>query len=121
MEGTVQISVSSRDEKVSAALRAAAEDKIGRLSRFVDGMDRADIHFFEEHNPRIADRQVCEVTMEGHGHTVRCKVAAPDAFAAVDRASAKLEHQLHKLKTKLERRTHGAVRGGERRSGRGSR
>ncbi len=117
----MQIRVSSRDGKVSAAIRAAADEKIGRLSRFVEGMDSADVHFFEEHNPRIADRQVCEVTMVGHGHTVRCKVAAPDALAAVDRASAKLEHQLHKLKTKLERRTHGAARGGARRSRRGSR
>jgi putative sigma-54 modulation protein len=44
--------------------------------------------------------------MEGHGHFVRAKVAAHDRFVAVDRAVDKLEHQLHKLKTKLQRRTH---------------
>jgi putative sigma-54 modulation protein len=49
---------------------------------------------------------VCEVTMEGHGHHVRAKVAAHDKFVAVDRAVDKLEHQLHKLKTKLHRRNH---------------
>lgn len=42
--------------------------------------------------------------MHGHGHHVRCKVSAPDGFAAVDLAIAKLEHQLHKLKTKLQRK-----------------
>jgi putative sigma-54 modulation protein len=88
-------------------LRAAAEDKIGRLARFVDGMERAEVHFFEERNPRIADKEICEVTLEGQGHHVRCKVAAPDGFVAIDRAVEKLEHQLHKLKTKLLRRTHG--------------
>jgi putative sigma-54 modulation protein len=51
---------------------------------------------------------VCEVTIEGHGHHVRCKVQAPDGFQAVDKAYDKLEHQLHKLKTKLRRRYQGA-------------
>jgi putative sigma-54 modulation protein len=97
----VEITVSARNIDVSAALRAAAEEKIGRLSRYLEDMDRADLHFTEERNPRIADKVVAEVTLEGHGHHVRCKVAAPDGFAAVDAAVEKLEHQLHKLKTKV--------------------
>ncbi len=84
-----------------------AEEKIGRLGRFVDGLDHAEVHFWEHKNPRIADKEVCEVTIEGHGHHVRCKVQAPDGFQAVDKAYEKLEHQLHKLKTKLARRNHG--------------
>lgn len=100
----MDIKVSGRHLEVSDALRDAVVDKIGRLDRYVDGMDRAEVHFAEEHNPRITDKVSCEVTLEGHGHHVRCKVAAPDGFVAVDRAVAKLEHQLHKLKTKLARR-----------------
>jgi putative sigma-54 modulation protein len=96
----LEITVSARHTDISPALRAAAEDKIGRLSRFLDGMDRAEVHFFEEHNPRIAAKEVCEVTLEGHGHLVRCKASAADGFAAVD-AVEKLEHQLYKLKSKL--------------------
>jgi putative sigma-54 modulation protein len=87
-----------------------AEEKIGRLDRFVDGMDRAEVHFSEERNPRITEREICEVTLEGHGHYVRCKVHAPDGFVAIDRAVAKLEQQLHKLKSKLKRRNHVAAR-----------
>jgi putative sigma-54 modulation protein len=105
MGGDLDISVSSRHTEVSEALRAAAVDKISRLARFVDGMDRAEVHFWEQKNPRIADKEVCEVTLEGHGHHVRCRVSAPDGFVAVDRAVEKLEHQLHKLKTKLRSRT----------------
>ena len=44
-------------------------------------MDRAEVHFTEEKNRRIDDREMCEVTLEGHGHDVRCKVAAADGFA----------------------------------------
>jgi len=97
----VEITVSSRHTEVSEALRASTIEKIGRLSRFLEGMDRAEVHFSEHRNKRNADKEVCEVTLEGHGHHVRCKVSARDGFAAVDLAVEKLEHQLHKLKTKL--------------------
>lgn len=97
----MDVTVSSRHTQVPDALRSVAEDKIGRLDRFLDGLERAEVHFFEQRNPRITDSQVCEVTLEGHGHHVRCKVSAPDGYVAVDRAVEKLEHQLHRLKTKL--------------------
>jgi putative sigma-54 modulation protein len=103
----LDVTVSSRHVELTAALRSAAEERIGRLSRYLDGMDRAEVHFLEERNPRIADKKdVCEVTIEGHGHHVRTKVAAGDPFSAVDAAAQKLEHQLHKLKTKLVDRSH---------------
>jgi len=106
----VEITVSARHTEVSPALREVVEEKIGRLSRFLEGMDHAEVHFTEERNPRIAAKEVCEVTLEGHGHHVRCKVAAADGFAAIDAAVNKLEHQLHKLKTKVQRRQHGGRR-----------
>ncbi len=102
----MDVSVSSRNIELTDALRDMTTEKIGRLSRFLDGIDRAEVHFFEERNPRIADKDVCEVTMDGHGHHVRAKVTAADPFAAVDAAVNKLEQQLHKLKTKLVSRSH---------------
>ncbi|MBI2709185.1 MAG: ribosome-associated translation inhibitor RaiA [Actinobacteria bacterium] len=103
----MDVIVSARHRTVPEALRRTAEEKIQRLARFVDGMERAEVHFSEERNPRIVEREVCEVTMEGHGHHVRCKVRAADTGAAVDQAVAKLEQQLQKLKTKLHRRHQG--------------
>jgi putative sigma-54 modulation protein len=102
----VEIMVSARQVEVTSALRSAVDEKIGRLSRYVEGMDRAEVHFSEERNPRIPDSQVCEVTLEGHGHVVRCRAAAPDAFAAVDIAEEKLERQLRKLKTRVIQRRY---------------
>jgi len=106
----MEITVSSRHTEVSDLLRDTTIEKIGRLSRFLEGMDRAEVHFSEEHHRRVSEKEVCEVTMEGHGHHVRCKVSAPDGFAAVDLAVEKLEHQLHKLKSKLTRRNHAPSR-----------
>ncbi len=100
----MEVTVSGRHTTVSEPLRQMTVEKIGRLDRFLKGMDRADVHFWEEKNPRIGDKEFCEVTMEGHGHHVRCKVSAPDSFTAVDIAVDKLERQLRKLKTKVKNR-----------------
>ena len=104
----MQVTVSRRNTEVPEKLRTMAEEKIGRLSRFLDGLDHAEVHFWEHKNPRIADKEVCEVTIEGRGHHVRCKVQAADGYQAVDKAYDKLEQQLLKLKTKLNNRRQGA-------------
>ena len=80
----MDISVSSRHLAVSDELHQYAESKIGRLGKYLGGMDRAEVHFSEERNPRISAKERCEVTMHGHGHVVRARVAAHDQFAAVD-------------------------------------
>lgn len=99
----MEVSVSGRKTTVSQSLKRQAEEKIGRLEKYLD-MDRAEVHFWEEKNSRSRDTEFCEVTMEGHGHHIRCKVSAPDGFTAVDLAVAKLESQLRKLKTKVQKR-----------------
>jgi putative sigma-54 modulation protein len=102
----VDIAIASRNMEVSESLRNTVEEKVTRLGRFLDGMERAEVRFFEERNPRIAEREVCEVTMHGHGHIVRARAAATDVFAAVDRVVDKLEHRMEKLKGKLVGRSH---------------
>jgi putative sigma-54 modulation protein len=97
----MQVTVSGRHHPVPEALRQQAVDKIGRLDRYLSGMERAEVHFWVEGNASTERREMCEVTMEGHGHHVRCKVTAPDGYTAVDLAVDKLEGQLRKLKSKV--------------------
>jgi putative sigma-54 modulation protein len=98
--------IRGRNIELSDGLRSAAEEKVGRLARHLEGWDSAEIHFMEERNPRISDKEVCEVTLRGHGHIVRAKAASPDAFASVDRVVGKLEHQLERLKSRQLQRSH---------------
>jgi ribosomal subunit interface protein len=97
----VEITISSRGSEPSETLVAATRLKIGRLERFLGGMDLAKVCFAHEKNPRIAEKEICEVVMEGHGQQVVCKVSALDGFAALDLAVEKLEPQLTRLNTKL--------------------
>ena len=87
-------------------VRVLVEEKVGRLLRHCPGLDRAEVHFSEEHNPRIADRECCEVIIIGHGRYFRAHAAAPVPLAAVDLVVEKLEHQLEKTKGRLVARTH---------------
>jgi putative sigma-54 modulation protein len=102
----LDVTIRSRNVEVPENLRATAEEKVLRLTRFLDGMQHAEVLFSEERNPRISAKEVCEVTMTGHGHLVRAKAAAADPFAAVDLVVDKLEHQITKLKGKLVGRSH---------------
>ncbi len=99
----MQVNISSRRTVVSDRLQELTRSKISRLDKYVPGLERADVHFCEERNPRISDKEICEVTVEGHGHHVRTKVTAPDPYTAIDLATEKLERQFLKLKTKLHR------------------
>jgi putative sigma-54 modulation protein len=44
--------------------------------------------------------------MHGHGHVLRARASGPDLQTALDRAAAKLEHGVDKLKGKLLGRSH---------------
>lgn len=103
----MEVSISARHLEVTPRLEEVIHDKIGGLDRFLEGLDSAEVHLDEARNPRITDKQFCEVVLVGHGHHLRCKVQAPDPFTAIDRATAKLERQIRKLRTKLIRRHHG--------------
>ena len=92
-------------------VRVLVEEKVGRLLRHCPGLDRAEVHFSEEHNPRIADRECCGVIMTGHGRTIRAHAAAPDPLIAVDLVVEKLEHQLEKTKGRIVGRSHARRRG----------
>ena len=107
----MEVQVSGRKVQLSPALREAVETKLGRLERFLRGDHRAEVVFLEERNGRIADKKdVCEVLIDGSGHHLRARVAAPDPFAAIDAAVTKLEHQLGRVKDSVGRRGTGRRR-----------
>ncbi len=102
----MDVTMQCRNAEVPEALRAVAREKVTRIGRHLDGWDHAEIHFSEERNPRIADKEICEVTLRGHGHVVRAKAAAPDTLASIDRVVEKLDRQVSRLKSRLVGRSH---------------
>ena len=101
----MEFTIRSRHMEVPDALRTAAQEKVIRLARHLDGWETAEVNFLEERNPRISEKEVCEVTLRGHGHVVRAKAASSDPFTAVDRVVDKLGHQVERLKTRQIRKS----------------
>ena len=102
----MDIAIRSRNVEVPAAVRDAVEEKMARLTKYVEGMNHAEVRLLEEKNPRIAAREICEVTLHGQGHVVRAKAASEDVLTSVDQVIEKLEHQLERLKGRIVGRTH---------------
>jgi putative sigma-54 modulation protein len=102
----VQIVIKHRNVVLTEQLRQMASEKITRVTKYLPGMDHAEVTFFEERNPRIAKSEWCEVTLHGHGHHVRAKASAIDSQSAVDLVVDKLAIQLSKLKDKVVTKSH---------------
>lgn len=102
----MEVTVRGRNVEITDRLRSVTQEKLAKLSRHHDGWEQAEVNFFEERNPRISAREVCEATLRGHGRIIRAKAATTDSLASLDRVVDKLEHQIAKLKTKLMSRTH---------------
>jgi putative sigma-54 modulation protein len=106
----MRIAIRHGSVEVPEDVRAAVDDKLGRLARHLegvlDGVESAEVRFSEERNPRISEKEVCEVTMHGRGHILRAKAAAPEMLIAVDRVVEKLEHRIEKLRGRVLGRTH---------------
>ncbi len=97
----MQIVVKGKNLEVPAAVKAEAVEKLSKVRRLFDRFIDMEVVFSEDKNPRIENKIHCEVVLHAKGKYLRAEAAAPDPLTAIDRAQAKLERQVRKLKTKL--------------------
>ncbi len=102
----MEITVTTVKGSLPQQARVIAEEKVGRLERYFSGMERAEVRFFEEPTRQNSTRELCEVTMSGHGLVVRARGCGADPFAALEVAVNKLSHRLLRLKSRLVGRSH---------------
>jgi ribosomal subunit interface protein len=102
----VDVAVLGRKETAPDAVRALAQAKVAKLGRLAPVLERAEVRLCEDRDAPGSGRTICEVTVTGHGHTLRAKAGAYDAAVAVDKVVNKLEHQVERLKGKLVGRSH---------------
>jgi putative sigma-54 modulation protein len=93
----MDIAFRARNVEVPDGLRHATVDKVARLGSRC-GIDRAEVCFSEERNPRISEREVCEITLFGPGGVLRAQAAATDVAVAADRVVGKLEQRADRLR-----------------------
>jgi putative sigma-54 modulation protein len=100
----VKLIVKGRNVELTEGLTSYAEEKIGRISRYVFEGATCDVELSTEKNPSIADNQVCEVTVHTKGPVIRAREASTDMYASIDLAAAKLERQVKKYRGRQQQK-----------------
>jgi putative sigma-54 modulation protein len=91
----MQIYVKGRNLKVSAALRAYIDEKIGHLSHYLDQILDAHVTLRMERSLAIVD-----VVLNLKHHLIKAEERSPDMYASIDLVRGRLEQQIRKFKTK---------------------
>jgi ribosomal subunit interface protein len=108
-ERHVDITVKGRHTEISDRLRQHIAEKLSKLERFTQKVNRLDVEVCAERNPRQSDhRERVELTCHGKGAVIRAEAAAPDAYAALDLAATRLEARLRRAADR--RRVHHGTR-----------
>lgn len=100
----MQVIVKARHTRVPAAMKKMATEKVEKVRRVFDRIDKIDIEFSEEHNPRVAKKHLVEVTLSAKNHVLRAVGKGIDPASAVDQAVDKLSQQVRRMKDKMVKR-----------------
>ena len=106
----MDIIVKAKNCEVPARLKEDVVAKVEHATRFFDKLSGVEVVFSEEHNPRIAESAVVEVTARTKGHHIRAEGAASDHRGAVDAAVTRFERQLARYKARQVDRARGRDR-----------
>ncbi len=95
--------ISGKNIEVTDGLRAAVEEKIGKLEKYFT--EDAEIHVTLSVEK---DRQKIEVTIPVKGSIIRSEQVSSDMYVSIDLVEEVIERQLKKYKTKLTDKKQGA-------------
>ena len=94
----MDVIVRGRHLEVPDRLRNVTERKLSKIDRFAHDVVRVDVEYSEQRNPRIADPEVCTVTVTLKRQVVKAHAAGPRQEVALDLVIAKLEQQIKRIK-----------------------
>jgi ribosomal subunit interface protein len=101
----VEIVVKGRNVEVPEHYRVHVADKLSKVERYDQKIQRIDVELFHERNPRQAERcQHVELSCVSKGPAIRAEAVAGDFYSALDVASTKLEQRLRRAADR--RRVH---------------
>jgi putative sigma-54 modulation protein len=103
--------IRGKNVEVTDALREYAAKKVSRIERYFEAPPSSDVHVTLSVNK---NKHTVEVTIPFQGVTLRAEEKSEDMYASIDLVIDKLERQIRKHKTRVNRRarqegTHRAV------------
>jgi ribosomal subunit interface protein len=105
----VDVIVKGRHIELDERFRTHVTSKLAKVAKLDGRVARVDVEVCEERNPRQGDRRCrVELTCRSRGSLARAEAAAPECYAALDLALAKLEERLRRAADR--RRVHHGIR-----------
>lgn len=92
----MKIDIVGRNVEVTPGLKAAVEEKIGKLEKYFNSNTEAHVTLSVE-----KDRQKIEVTIPVKGNIIRSEQVSNDMYVSIDLVEEIIERQLKKYKTKI--------------------
>lgn len=92
--------IKGKNMDVTDSLRDYAQQKLGRITKILDGIIDAQVEFNVIKNKRVANDQIVEVTLHLSGGVIRAEEAKDNMYAAIDLVTDKVERQLKRFKGK---------------------
>lgn len=102
--GSMQYIISGKNIEVTDGLKAAIEDKIGKLERYFTPETEVHVTLSVE-----KERQKIEITIPMKGNTVRAEQVSNDMYVSIDLVEEIIERQLRKYKNKIVEKQQAAV------------
>jgi len=108
----MEVVVKGRRMDLRPDVRAYADEKIGRVAHFLNGMVMSvEVELYHERNRSIDEREVAEVTIFTKGHVLRARETGTDMKAAIDKVAAKIENRARRYKERVVDRHIGKIGG----------
>lgn len=98
----MKITISGKNIEVTSALKNAVEKKLTKMDKYFNPDVEAHVTLSVQKT-----RKIIEVTIPFNGVILRGEESNEDMYASIDLVADKLERQIRKQKTKLQRRAHG--------------
>lgn len=98
----MKVTVLAKNIKLTPALKEAVERKLSKLDKYFNPNVEAKVTLNVQKN-----RHIIEVTIPFNGVVLRCEESTEDMYKSIDLIEDKLERQMRKQKTKLERKYNG--------------
>jgi ribosome hibernation promoting factor len=92
----MKLSVKGRNLEITDALRAYAEEKVQRMTRYLEHIVSATVNLSVEKH-----RQIAEVTLRVRDLTIRAEESTDDLYSSIDLVAEKLERQILRYKERI--------------------
>lgn len=96
----MRITVNGRNIEITDAIRAYAEEKIGKVMTHYDQIQSIDVILNVIKNPSVAQNHTAEVLCKFVSGSVKAEESAESMYASIDLVADKINRQVKKFKEK---------------------